>query len=100
HLDNDGYLLFNKGLLDYPSPVKFPVPYINDPVREEDPSLIAPWFSRQDIPNSIDLAGVYAQVVHFSLEKNESLKERIRKDFKYAMVGSADFEPRNAIIVT
>ncbi|GFR10451.1 protein mesh [Trichonephila clavata] len=99
-IHRDGYLLFNKGLLDYTSPVRFPVPYIKDPIREEDPSLIAPWFSRQDIPNSIDLAGVYAQVVKLATEKNESLTERIRKDFKDAMVGSANFEPSYAIIVT
>ncbi|GFS95561.1 protein mesh [Nephila pilipes] len=99
-IHRDGHILFNKGLIDYPTPVKFPIVNIRDPFREEDPSLIAPWLSQQEIPNSIEGAGIYSQLVDLTREKNESLKERIRMDFKDAMVGSADFEPRYAVIVT
>ncbi|XP_035228405.1 protein mesh-like [Stegodyphus dumicola] len=99
-IHRDGYILFNKGLLEYPSPVKFPTPFIRDPSREEDPSLIAPWFSYQDIPNSIEGAGVYSQLINLASQNDEHLKERIRLDFKDAMIGSADFEPTYALIVT
>lgn len=99
-IHRDGYLLFNKGLLEYTYPVKFPTPYIKDRSREEDPSLIAPWFSYQDIPNTIEGAGVYCQLVNMGQEKNESLKLRLELDFKDSMIGSGDFIPTYALIVT
>jgi hypothetical protein len=52
YIQKDGYLGFNKGLLSYSLPLRFPVKP-TDPLAEEDPSLIAPWFSQQEIPTSV-----------------------------------------------
>ena len=52
YIQKDGYLGFNKGLLSYSLPLRFPVKP-SDPLAEEDPSLIAPWFSQQEIPTSV-----------------------------------------------
>lgn len=52
YIQKDGYLGFNKGLLSYTLPLQFPVKP-KDPLSQEDPSLIAPWFSQQEIPTSV-----------------------------------------------
>lgn len=65
-----------------------------------DPSLIAPFFALQDIPEGVNGAGVYLRVVELEKELNITLKERIISDFREGMIGAADFTPKFAIIVT
>ena len=86
-------------MLSYTPPLKFPV-RPNDPLAEEDPSLIAPWFAEQKIPNDIPEAGVYFKMVNLANEKNQTLKDRLILDFREGMIGAADFQPRFALIIT
>lgn len=101
YIQKDGYLGFNKGLLSYTYPIKLPVKP-NDPLAEEDPSLIAPWFSQQEIPtqNKVPEAGVYFKMVNLATEKNQTLKDQLTLDFREGMIGASDFVPRFALIIT
>lgn len=99
YIQKDGYLGFNKGLLSYSYPLKFPV-RPNDPLAEEDPSLIAAWFAQQEIPNKVPEAGVYFKIVNLANEKNQTLKDQLILDFREGMIGAADFQPRFALIIT
>ena len=58
----DGHLGFNKGLLSYRYPLKFPM-QPTDPLSEEDPSMIAIWFAQQDIPGQTE---VPSELLHSS----------------------------------
>ncbi|CAG2177120.1 unnamed protein product, partial [Oppiella nova] len=89
-IQRDGYLAFNKGLLSYKFPVKFPfVP--KDNLMKEDPSMIAPWFAQQDIPTEVPHAGVYLKIVNLESELNITLRDRIYYDFREGMIGASDF---------
>lgn len=101
YIQKDGYLGFNKGLLSYSYPLRFPVKP-SDPLAEEDPSIIAPWFSQQEIPSNSKIpgAGVYFQLVNLANEKNQTLKDQLILDFRDGMIGAADFQPRFALIIT
>ncbi|CAG2180584.1 unnamed protein product, partial [Oppiella nova] len=97
-IQRDGYLAFNKGLLSYKFPVKFPfVPKDN---FMEDPSMIAPWFAQQDIPTEVPHAGVYLRIVNLESEYNITLRDRIYYDFREGMIGASDFKPKFALIIT
>ena len=98
-IQRDGYIAFNKGLLSYKFPLNLPFQPL-DPLIEEDPSIIAPWFALQDIPTEVPHAGVYLKIVHLETEQNTTLRERLILDFKEGMIGAADFVPKFAIIVT
>lgn len=65
-----------------------------------DPSLIAPFFAIQEIPGKINGAGVYFKVVELEKEQNITLRERIYADFREGMIGSANFRPKFALIIT
>ncbi|XP_074605108.1 sushi domain containing 2 mesh isoform X2 [Brevipalpus obovatus] len=97
----DGHLGFNKGLLSYRYPLKFPM-QPTDPLSEEDPSMIAIWFAQQDIPGQTEVpnAGVYLQLVTLEHEKNMTLRDRLILDFREGMIGAADFTPKFAMIIT
>lgn len=99
YIQKDGYLAFNKGLLSYKFPLKFPMT-ITDPLIQEDPSLISPWFSLQDIPNDIPHAGVYFKIVNIGSEMNVTLRDRLVLDFREGMIGAANFIPKYAMIIT
>lgn len=99
YIQKDGYLGFNKGLLSYSYPLKFPVKP-NDPLAEEDPALIAAWFAQQEIPTKVPEAGVYFKQVNLANEKNQTLKDQLILDFREGMIGAADFQPRFALIIT
>lgn len=58
----DGHLGFNKGLLSYRYPLKFPM-QPTDPKSEEDPSMIAPWFAQQDIPGQTEVPSEFEKFV-------------------------------------
>ncbi|CAG2181770.1 unnamed protein product, partial [Oppiella nova] len=89
-VQRDGYLAFNKGLLSYKFPVKFPsVP--RDNFLEEDPSMIAPWFAQQEIHTEVPHAGVYLKIVNLESELNITLRDRIYYDFREGMIGASDF---------
>ncbi len=98
-IQRDGYLAFNKGLLSYKYPVRFPI-LPRNPLLEEDPSIIAPWFALQDIPREVPNAGVYLKIVNLESESNITLRERIYADFREGMIGAADFKPKFALIIT
>jgi hypothetical protein len=98
-IQRDGYLAFNRGLLSYKFPMRFPF-LPRDRLLEEDPSIIAPWFALQDIPTEVPNAGVYLKIVNLESEWNITLRERIYADFREGMIGAADFKPKFAIIVT
>ncbi|CAG2181034.1 unnamed protein product, partial [Oppiella nova] len=96
-IQRDGYLAFNKGLLSYKFPVKFPsVP--KDNLMEEDPSMIAPWFAQQDIPTEVPHAGVYLKIVNLESELNITLRDRIYYDFREGMIGAS--RSKFALIIT
>ncbi|CAG2107812.1 unnamed protein product, partial [Medioppia subpectinata] len=98
-IQRDGYLAFNRGMLSYKFPVKFPfVP--RDNLLEEDPSIIAPWFAMQDIPTEVPHAGVYLKIVNLEQESNATLRDRIYYDFREGMIGASDFRPKFALIIT
>jgi hypothetical protein len=67
---------------------------------EEDPSMIAIWFSHQDIPQDVDGSGVYYRLIDFGAETDLELRERIISDFDTAMSGSLGFVPTFVMIIT
>ena len=99
YIQRDGYLAFNKGLLSYEFPLKLPFSP-TDPMIQEDPSIIAPWFALQDIAKDVPEAGVYLKMVNIGSERNITLRDRIILDFKEGMIGAADFVPKYALIIT
>lgn len=99
-IHKDGYLAFNQGQLSYKFPVKFPIPPQTSVNKGQDPSLIAPFFAIQDIPQIVPGAGIYLRVIELAKEKNETLREGIYADFRDGMIGAADFRPKFAIIIT
>ncbi|UYV62455.1 hypothetical protein LAZ67_2000673 [Cordylochernes scorpioides] len=105
-IQRDGYITFNRGLRNYRWPVKFPTPSL-DSSREVDPSLIAPWFSSQDIPEDVPDAGVYLRKVDMDKDDDHVLVERLKQDFREGMIGVnvsfgpfPVFVPRHVLIVT
>jgi hypothetical protein len=86
-------------ILSYKFPIKFLI-LPRDPLLEEDPSIIAPWFALQDIPTEVPNAGVYLKIVNLESEWNITLRERIYPDFRGGMIGAADFKPKFALIIT
>ena len=99
-IQKDGYVAFNQGQLSYQFPVKFPVLPATGANMGRDPSLIAPFFAIQEIPGKINGAGVYFKVVELEKEQNITLRERIYADFREGMIGSANFRPKFALIIT
>ena len=98
-MQRDGYLTFNKGMLSYEFPLKFPI-LPRDTWIEEDPSLIALLFAKQNIPTEVADAGVYLRLINLEQEKNITLRDRIYADFSEGMIGASDFKPKFAIVVT
>ncbi|RWS30329.1 mesh-like CUB and sushi domain-containing protein [Leptotrombidium deliense] len=101
YIHRDGYIGFNKGLLSYNFPLKFPL-IPTDPLVEEDPSLIAPFFALQDIPSSreVPFSGVYFKIVNIETEPNITLRDRLILDFREGMIGASNFRPKHAMIIT
>lgn len=97
-IHKDGYVSFNKGLMSYSFPLEFPMTPESE--HEEDPSMISIFFAHQDIPSSVEGAGVYLQLVNLRNEKDLLLKQRILNDFESSMACAVGFEPRFAVIVT
>lgn len=100
-IQKDGYLSFSQGQLSYSFPVHFPYPP-KDQTKQNghDPSIIAPFFAVQDIPQNVPGAGIYFKVIDLSKETNYTIRERIYADFRDGMIGSSDFRPKFAIVVT
>ena len=98
-MNRDGYLSFNKGLLSYKFPAKFPI-NPRDNLLEEDPAMIAPWFAYQDIPTEVPNAGVYLRVINLESEPNITLRDQIYADFREGMIGTSNFRPKFALIIT
>ncbi|XP_067139679.1 protein mesh-like [Centruroides vittatus] len=73
---------------------------IIDPKKEVDPSLIAPWFSKQDFPRHIPQSGIYKKIVMIDKEPDNMLRERLILDFREGMIGASDFKPLFVVIVT
>ncbi|XP_023221105.1 protein mesh-like [Centruroides sculpturatus] len=95
----DGYILFSAGPKEYKIPIDFPMKNI-DPKKEVDPSLIAPWFSKQDFPQDIPQSGVYKKIVIIDKEPDNMLRERLILDFREGMIGASDFKPLFVVIIT
>ncbi|KAK2720563.1 hypothetical protein QYM36_004442 [Artemia franciscana] len=103
-----GHLSFSDGMDYFPAPpLKFP--NINWP-KENDPSFIAPFYSRCKIgtigegESDLKESGVY-----FRLERDlpgrmdqfgVELRERLKWDIREAMIGAESFIPKHTIIAT
>lgn len=98
-IHKDGYILFSAGPKQYPIPVSFPIKDI-DPKKEVDPSLIAPWFSKQDLLSNVKESGVYMKIVNIEKEPDDMLRERLILDFREGMIGASDFKPTYVVIIT
>lgn len=99
-IHKDGYLAFNVGQLSYKFPVKFPIPPEIATNKGQDPSMLAPFFAIQDIPQNVPGAGIYLRVIELAKENNETLRNGIYADFREGMIGAADFHPKFAVIIT
>ena len=106
-----GYLTFSNSPQQFPEyPLKFPN---QDWPRQEDPSFIAPFYSRCKIGelngNEVEEFAKKKPGVYFKLERDLytrtdqpgiEIRERAKWDIREAMVGSDTFRPKHVIIAT